>query len=64
MKIVVLAFSAMTLTDRLPQVQYSVNWHQTGAFSLLGFSSHFFEPMADQSVPVQPIELISQIGQE
>jgi len=51
---------------RLPwsQVQYSVNWHQTGAFSLLGFSSHFFEPMADQSVPVQPIELISQIGQE
>jgi AraC family transcriptional regulator len=38
-------------------VNYSSLWHEAGEFSLLGFSPHFFEQVAHESVRVKQIEL-------
>ncbi|MEO1377528.1 MAG: AraC family transcriptional regulator, partial [Cyanobacteria bacterium J06635_10] len=44
------------------QMRYSSNWQQAGEFSLIGFPPTFFEQIINESVEVNQIELIPQIG--
>jgi AraC family transcriptional regulator len=43
-------------------MRYASNWQQAGEFSLLGFSSRFFEQVVRESVHVKRVELIPHIG--
>ncbi|MEM9922579.1 MAG: hypothetical protein AAF915_02290 [Cyanobacteria bacterium P01_D01_bin.50] len=44
------------------QMRYSSKWQQAGEFSLIGFPATFFDQIINESVGVNQIELIPQIG--
>jgi AraC family transcriptional regulator len=44
------------------KVRYSSHWHQAGDFSLIGLFPDFFDQVVCESVQVQQLELLPQIG--